>query len=117
MSAFRDMARAAIDDALWRKESLGVLFWALGHLDVMPPYNGSSRNRTSTPRHGYGSVYAFRAEGRLRSDDEIEAAWMEADAWFGATEGRDGEDAAVASTAAERFRALSWLRDADAAPA
>jgi hypothetical protein len=65
----------------------------------------------------HGSVDAFRAEGRLRPEDQIETAWMEADAWFGATEGRDGEDAAVASTAAERFRALSWLRDAGAAPA
>lgn len=110
--------KPAIDDALWRREALGVLLWALGHLAEMAPYG------EEFPAHDldasvtrYGSVDAFRAEGRLRSDDEIEAAWMEADAWFGATEGRDGEDAAVASTAAERFRALSWLRDADAAPA
>jgi len=100
----------AIDDALWRREALGVA--------ELAPYG------KEFPAHDldaavtrYGSVDAFRAEGRLRSDDEIEAAWLEADAWFGATEGRDGEDAAVASTAAERFKALSWLRDADAAPA
>jgi hypothetical protein len=109
--------KPAIDDALWRREALGVLLWALGHLGEMTPYG------EEFPAHDldaavtrYGSVDAFRAEGRLRPDD-VEAAWMEADAWFGATEGRDGEDAAVASTAAERFRALSWLRDAGAAPA
>ncbi len=110
--------KPAIDDALWRREALGILLWSLGHLEEMAPYG------EEFPAHDldaavtrYGSVDAFRTEGRLRPDDEIEAAWMEADAWFGATEGRDGEDAAVASTAAERFRALSWLRDVDAAPA
>jgi Domain of unknown function (DUF4272) len=110
--------KPAIDDALWRREALGVLLWSLGHLAEMAPYG------EEFPAHDldaavtrYGSVDAFRAEARLRPDDEIEAAWMEADAWFGATEGRDGDDAAVASTAAERFRALSWLRDAAAAPA
>ena len=60
---------------------------------------------------------SFRANGALRSDEQIERAWMEADAWVGATEGRTGDDAALASTAAERFRALSWLRDDAAAPA
>jgi len=110
--------KPAIDDALWRREALGVLLWSLGHLAEMAPYG------EEFPAHDldaavtrYGSVGSFRTEGRLRPDDEIEAAWMEADAWFGATEGRGGEDAAVASTAAERFKALSWLRDADAAPA
>jgi hypothetical protein len=110
--------KPAVDDALWRREALGVLLWALGHLAEMTPYG------EEFPAHDldaavtrYGSVDAFRAGGRLRPDDAIEAAWMEADAWFGATEGRAGDDAAVASTAAERFRALSWLRDADAAPA
>jgi len=110
--------KPAIDDALWRREALGVLLWALGHLAEMAPYG------EEFPAHDldaavtrYGSVDAFRAEGRLRPDDEIEVAWMEADAWFGATEGREGDDAAVASVAAERFRALSWLRDGDAAPA
>ncbi|HVD71168.1 MAG TPA: hypothetical protein VNG34_09965, partial [Actinomycetota bacterium] len=65
----------------------------------------------------YGSVDAFRVNGHLRPDDQIEQAWMESDAWFGATEGRQGDDATMASIAAERFRALSWLRDRDAAPA
>ncbi|MEO8477720.1 MAG: DUF4272 domain-containing protein [Actinomycetota bacterium] len=110
--------KPAIDDALWRREALGVLLWALGHLGEMAPYGAEF------PAHDleaaitrYGSVAAFRAEGRLRAADEFDAAWMEADAWFGATEGRVGDDAAVASTAAERFRALSWLRDGGAAPA
>ena len=62
----------------------------------------------------YGSVSGFKTEGLLRDDDDLDRAWMEADAWFGATEGRGGEDAAIASIAAERYRALSWLRDAGA---
>jgi hypothetical protein len=49
----------------------------------------------------------------LRHDDDLDRAWMEADAWFGATEGR-GDDATIASIAAERYRAFSWLRDAGA---
>jgi hypothetical protein len=65
----------------------------------------------------YGSVSAFRAEGLLRHEHELERAWMEADAWYGATEDRRGDDASIASIAAERYRALSWLRDADARPA
>ena len=44
-------------------------------------------------------------------------AWQEADAWYAATEGREGEDATLASISAERARAFSWLRDRDAAPA
>ncbi|HEY6566717.1 MAG TPA: hypothetical protein VI341_04280, partial [Actinomycetota bacterium] len=60
---------------------------------------------------------SFRAQGHLRPAEQLDRAWMEADAWFGATEGRAGDDANVASIAAERFRALSWLRDRDAAPA
>ena len=64
----------------------------------------------------YGSVSGFRAEGLLRQNDDLDRAWMEADAWFGATEGREDDDATIASIAAERYRALSWLRDAGAPP-
>jgi hypothetical protein len=108
----------AVADAMWRKEALGVLLWALEHLEDLPPY-GEEFAQPALDRAitRYGSVDSFRAEGRLRPDDQIERAWMEADAWFGATEGRAGDDANVASMAAERFRALSWLRDRDAAPA
>ncbi len=108
----------AIDDAMWRREALGVLLWAIQHLDELPPYGEEFAPGTLEGAiTNSGSVDSFRSSARLRSDAQIERAWMEADAWFGATEGRDGEDAAVASTAAERFRALSWLRDASSAPA
>ncbi len=110
--------REAVADAMWRKESFGALLWALNHLDRMPEYGLEfEQQHLDEAITRYGSVDAFRSEGRLRPDDEIEAAWLEADAWFGATEGRAGEDAQVASAAAERFRAISWLRDRDAAPA
>ena len=110
--------REAVADAMWRKEALGTLLWSLEHLDRMPEYGLEfEQQRLDEAITRYGSVDAFRAEGRLRPEDQIEAAWLEADAWFGATEGRAGEDAQVASAAAERFRALSWLRDRDAAPA
>jgi len=107
----------AVADAMWRKESLGVLLWALQHLADLPPYGEEADQQDLD--HAitrYGAVSAFRAEGALRAGNEIEQAWLEADAWFGATEGEEGEDATVASIAAERFRALSWLRDDGAVP-
>lgn len=110
--------REAVADAMWRKESLGTLLWATAHLDEMPAYGLEfEQQRLDEAITRYGSVDGFRAGGVLRPDDQIESAWLEADAWLGATEGRAGEDAQVASVAAERFRALSWLRDRDAAPA
>jgi hypothetical protein len=108
----------AIIDAMWRKEALGTLLWALQHVPAMPPYGREFEQPAldgSITR--YGSVRAFRTEGLLRPGDEVERAWMEADAWFGATEGRSDDDTRLASIAAERYRALSWLRDADARPA
>lgn len=108
----------AIADAMWRKESLGVLLWSLEHVEALPAYSQEfTQQDVDEMITRYGSVSAFRAEGHLRPDDQVERAWMEADAWFGATEGRAGDDATVASIAAERFRALGWLRDLDAPPA
>ncbi|MGZ8631218.1 MAG: DUF4272 domain-containing protein [Actinomycetota bacterium] len=110
--------REAVADAMWRKESFGTLLWALEHLDEMPAYGLEFEQRVLDEAvMRYGSVAAFRAEGRLRPEDQIEAAWLEADAWYGATDDRAGDDAQVASAAAERFRALSWIRDRDAVPA
>jgi len=110
--------REAVADAMWRKEALGTLLWALQHLDRLADYGLEfEQQHLDEAITRYGSVDAFRKHGSLRSADEVEAAWLEADAWFGATEGRAGEDAQVASAAAERFRSLSWLRDRDAAPA
>jgi Domain of unknown function (DUF4272) len=110
--------REAVHDAMWRRESMGVLLWALQHLEELPDFSSEfDQAELDGAVMRYGSVSSFRANGGLRPDDQIERAWMEADAWYGATEGRIEEDAALASTAAERFRALSWLRDASAAPA
>jgi Domain of unknown function (DUF4272) len=110
--------REAINDAMWRKEALGALLWALQHLDALQPFDEEfDQHRLDAAVTAPGSVSSFRANGSLRPDDQLAEAWMEADAWFGATEGRLGEDAALASIAAERFRALSWLRDGSAAPA
>jgi Domain of unknown function (DUF4272) len=108
----------AVKDALWCKEALGTLLWALQHLDALPaPSTEFDQSVLDEVVTRSGSVESFRANGSLRSGEEIEAAWLEADAWFGATEGRAGDDAVIASIESERFRALSWLRDDAAAPA
>ena len=105
----------AITDGMWRKESLATLLWALGHIGELPPFSHEVDSQVLEDAiTRYGEVAGFRSNGDLRPGDQIEAAWLEADAWFGATEGRDGEDATGASIAAERFRTLSWLRDASA---
>jgi Domain of unknown function (DUF4272) len=105
----------AVADGELRHEALGTLLWGLRHLEALPAYDEAfPRDAVETAITRYGSVDAFRAEGALRPERELERAWGEADAWFAATEGSVGEDAALASTAVERLRALSWLRDADA---
>ncbi len=105
----------AAADGEWRHEALGTLLWGLRHLDSLPSYDQAfDRDAVSEAITRYGSVSSFRAEGALRPDAEVERAWHEADAWFAATEGSSDEDAALASTAIERLRALSWLRDASA---
>jgi len=107
----------AVADGMWRKEALGVLLWALGHVGVMPGFGEEFELSVLNERiEAYGSVSSFRANGRLRGDDELVPAWQEADAWFAATEGNLGEDAALASISAERARALGWLRNRDAPP-
>jgi hypothetical protein len=109
---------AATTDALWRKEALGALLWALQHLAAMPAYGAEfDQQALDDAITRFDSVATFRAEGLLRAEEELERAWMEADAWYGATEGREGDDASIASIAGERYRAFSWLRDADARPA
>lgn len=108
----------AIVDGLWRRESLAVLLWAAGHLDMLPSFGfEADAHVLDDAITRSGSVQRFRAQSWLRSDEVIDAAWQEADAWYGATEGRDGDDAALASISAERARAFSWLRDRDGAPA
>jgi hypothetical protein len=104
-------SQEAIHDSLWRKESLGVLLWALQHVVAVPEYSVEFRQEDLDKAiTRSGSVDQFRELGKLRDDDEIEAAWREADTWFAATEGSSDEDAALRSVAAERLRALDWLR-------
>ena len=106
----------AIADGMWRKEGLGALLWGLRHVAAMPRLDDEFEVAVLNARiERYGSVSSFRASGSLRSATEIEPAWLEADAWFGATEGTEGRDATVASISAERSRALGWLLD-DARP-
>ncbi len=102
---------AAVTDSMWRKEALGVLLWSLKHLDDMPPFGAEFVQQSLDEAIvRYGSVDSFRAAGSLRGGGDIEKAWQEADAWHAATDGATGEDAALASAAAERTLALSWLR-------
>jgi uncharacterized protein DUF4272 len=104
----------AVHDALWRKESLGILLWALSHLDAIPSYADEfEQKELDGAITRSGSVPQFRELGRLRPDDQVERAWREADTWFAATEGEQGDDARIASIAAERLRVLGWLRGTD----
>jgi len=108
---------SATADAMWRKESLGALLWALQHVAEMPAYDHEfDQTVLDDAIMRYGSVSGFKTEGLLRDGEDLDRAWMEADAWIGATEDRGGEDATIASVAAERYRALSWLRDAGSPP-
>ncbi len=105
----------AIADGMWRKEGLGVLLWALRLLDTLPPIDREfAVEDLNAAIESPGSVSVFRATARLRDPGEIEAAWREADTWFGATEGAEGADSTLASISAERSRALGWLRASDA---
>ena len=102
----------AITDGMWRKEALGVLLWSLQHITTMPSIGDEFEVTVLNERiERYGSVSSFRANGKLRNPAELQAAWHEADAWFAATEGRDGTDGTLASISAERSRALGWLLD------
>jgi hypothetical protein len=107
----------AIADGMWRKEGLGVLLWALRMVSAMPPIDREfAVEDLNAAIESPGSVSVFRATARLRDPGEIEAAWREADTWFGATEGSGGTDRTLASISAERSRALGWLRASDAPP-
>jgi hypothetical protein len=86
-------------------------------LDAMPPIDREfAVEDLNATIEAPGSVSVFRATARLRDPGEIEAAWREADTWFGATEGSVGADSTLASISAERSRALGWLRASDAPP-
>jgi Domain of unknown function (DUF4272) len=105
----------AIADGMWRAEALGVVLWALRAFDALPPIDREFVvEDLNAAIEAAGSVSTFRATARLRDPGEIEAAWREADTWFGATEGASEADRTLASISAERSRALAWLRDASA---
>jgi hypothetical protein len=54
----------ATADAMWRKESLGALLWALQHVAEMPPYDREfDQTVLDDAITRYGSVSGFRAEG------------------------------------------------------
>ena len=107
----------AIADGLWRKEALGALLWALGHLEALPPIEREfSVPELNERLETLGSVSSFRARGRLRDDPELAAAWEEASGWSSAAAGNGHDDATLASISAERSRALAWLRDRSAPP-
>ena len=101
----------AIVDAVWRKEALGTLLWALGHLEAIPPYDTEfDQKALEAAIVDTGAVEQFRAVSRLRDDDVLLRALGEADTWFGVVAGgsRD-DDVAMASLSAERRWALTWL--------
>jgi uncharacterized protein DUF4272 len=103
----------AIVDAVWRREALGALLWALGHLEEIPPYDTEFDQQVlDAAVVDTGSVGRFRELSLLRPDDELRAALHEADTWYGATAGAGGDDGdtpAMASLSAERRSALRWL--------
>ncbi|MEO8292374.1 MAG: DUF4272 domain-containing protein [Actinomycetota bacterium] len=100
----------AIVDAVWRKEALGTLLWALGHFESVPPYDTEFEQTTlDAAIVESGSVDRFQAVSRLRSDDELLRALGEADTWHGALLGAEGDEAVMVSLSAERRWALSWL--------
>jgi hypothetical protein len=102
----------AIVDAVWRREALGALLWALGHLERIPPYDIEFDQRAlDAAIVDSGSVDRFRAVSRLRDDEELLRALGEADTWHGAMSGSEGDEVAMASLAAERRWALTWLLD------
>ncbi len=101
---------AAIVDAVWSREALGALLWALGHFERIPPYDTEfDQQDLDAAIVDSGSVDRFRAVSRLRDDDELLRALGEADAWHGALEGAEGVEGTMASLSAERRWALSWL--------
>ena len=100
----------AIVDAVWRREALGVLLWALRHLEAIPPYDTEfDQQDLDAAIVGSGSVDRFRERSGFRDDPELEAALAEADTWHGALADAASDDAAMASLSAERREALSWL--------
>jgi hypothetical protein len=100
----------AIVDAVWRKEALGILLWALGLFESVPPYDTEFEQPVlDAAIVDSGSVDRFRTVSRLRADDELVRALAEADTWHGALAGAQEGDAAMVSLSAERRWALSWL--------
>lgn len=107
-------------NASWRSEALGVLLWALGSFDEMPPYDERfERLPASVPL--LAPTADFRRTASLRPAEEIGHARDLAEVWHRRARQRqlaDGDDpqvesgevdADVAAAAVERHYALNWL--------
>ena len=121
------LAKAVTDwterDALsasWRSEALGVLLWALGAFDEIPPYDERfERLPALVPL--LAPTADFRRTANLRSAEDIGRARDLAERWHGQARARqlgDGDDpqvervaldADVTAAAVERHYALNWL--------
>ena len=121
------LAKAVTDwterDALsasWRSEALGVLLWALGAFDEIPPYDERfERLPAFVPL--LAPTADFRRTANLRSAEDIGRARDLAERWHGRARARQlGEgdeaqvervalDADVTAAVVERHYALNWL--------
>ena len=69
-------------DGTWRKESLGVLLWALSVLDALPPYDTEFPEKVHTGNIGWlQPASSFLDRVRLRQHDEIAHARDLAELW------------------------------------
>jgi hypothetical protein len=72
----------AMIDASWRKESLGVLLWALSVLDAMPAYDEEFPEKVHMERVGWlRPASEFLSKVKVRSPEEIGRARDIAELW------------------------------------
>jgi hypothetical protein len=72
----------AVIDASWRKESLGVLLWALSVLDAMPAYDTEFPEKVHMEGVGWlRPASEFLSEVKVRSPEEIGRARDIAELW------------------------------------
>lgn len=70
-------------DAHWRTEALGVIEWALGIQQTLPPYDQPFDSAVVVRELGVlSSTTAFLAKARLRTVDEIAKARSVAELWL-----------------------------------
>jgi hypothetical protein len=72
----------AVIDASWRKESLGVLLWALSVLDAMPAYDTEFSEKLHTEAVGWLTPASeFLSRVKVRPSEEIGRARNIAELW------------------------------------